>query len=81
MATVSKKKLNKSINQIRDDINKGFDDVIGRLDALEASDAQNSMAIRNLQIQMQSKSGSTYQEISMSTGLSTSRIGQIVNGR
>lgn len=78
MATVSKKKLNTSINNIRNDINKGFDDVISRLDALEASDAQNSMAIRNLQIKTRSMGGETYEEIGQSIGLSKSRVGQIV---
>lgn len=78
MAAVSKNKLNKSLANIRNDINKGFDEVISRLDALEASDACNSMAIRNLQIKTRSMSGETYEKIAQSTGLSKSRIGQIV---
>ena len=79
MATVSKKKLNSSINNIRNDINRGFDEVLERLDALEASDIQNAVSIRNLEIRTRSLSGQTYEEIGASVGLSKSRIGQIVN--
>lgn len=75
---VSKKKLNSSLNNIRRDINRGFDEVLERLDALEASDAQNSIAIRNLEIKTRSLAGDTY-EIGRTVGLSKSRVGQIVN--
>ena len=80
MATVSKKRLNNSLNDIRRDINRGFDDILERLDALEASDAQNAIAIRNLEIKTRSLAGETYEEIGASIGLSKSRIGQIVKG-
>jgi DNA-directed RNA polymerase sigma subunit (sigma70/sigma32) len=80
MATVSKKRLNSSINNIRKDINRGFDEVLERLDALEASDSQNAVSIRNLEIRTRSLSGETYEEIGARVGLSKSRIGQIVKG-
>lgn len=75
---VSKKKLNKSINNLRENINKSFDEVISRLDALEKSDGQNSIDIRNLQIKTRSMAGETYKNIAFSIGLSKSRVGQIV---
>ena len=78
MATVSKKKLNNSLNDIRKDINRGFDQILERLDALEASDTQNSISIRNLEIKTRSLAGETYEEIGATVGLSKSRIGQIV---
>ena len=78
MATVSKKKLNNSLNDIRKDINRGFDEILERLDALEASDTQNSISIRNLEIKTRSLAGETYEEIGATVGLSKSRIGQIV---
>jgi DNA-directed RNA polymerase sigma subunit (sigma70/sigma32) len=79
VATVSKKRLNSSLNDIRKDINRGFDEVLERLDALEASDAQNAIAIRNLEIKTRSLAGETYEEIGRTVGLSKSRVGQIVN--
>jgi hypothetical protein len=79
VATVSKKKLNSSLNNIRNDINRGFDEVLERLDSLEASDAQTSIAIRNLEIKTRSLAGETYEDIGRSVGLSKSRVGQIVN--
>ena len=78
MATVSKKKFNNSLNDIRKDINRGFDEILERLDALEASDTQNSISIRNLEIKTRSLAGETYEEIGATVGLSKSRIGQIV---
>lgn len=71
--------LSNTINNIKKDINSGFTELLSRVEALEASDTQHSMAIRDLQIQMRAARGDKRMDIAKDFGLSEGRISQIVN--
>lgn len=80
MAKKNQKKydLSNTINDIKRNINSGLDELTRRVDALEASDAYNSMAIRNIQIQIRAHRGEKQTDIANYYGLSEGRISQIV---
>lgn len=71
--------LGNTINNIKKDINAGFTELLTRVEALEASDAQHSMAIRDLQIQARAARGDKRVTIARDFELSEGRISQIVN--
>jgi len=71
--------LGNTINSIKKDINAGFTELLARVEALEASDAQHSMAIRDLQIQARAARGDKRVTIAKDFELSEGRISQIVN--
>lgn len=71
--------LSQTINTIKKDINAGFSELLARVEALEASDARNSMDIRDLQIQMRARRGDKQRDIARDFGLGESRVSQIVN--
>lgn len=71
--------LGNTINSIKKDINAGFTELLTRVEALEASDAQHSMAIRDLQIQARAARGDKRVTIAKDFDLSEGRISQIVN--
>lgn len=71
--------LGNTINNIKKDINAGFNELLARVEALEASDSQHSMAIRDLQIQTRAARGDKRVNIAKDFDLSEGRISQIVN--
>lgn len=71
--------LGHTINNIKKDINAGFTELLTRVEALEASDAQHSMAIRDLQIQARAARGDKRVTIARDFDLSEGRISQIIN--
>ena len=71
--------LSNTINNIKKEINSGFTELLNRVEALEASDAQHSMAIRDLQIQARAARGDKRMDIARDFELSEGRISQIVN--
>lgn len=71
--------LSNTINSIKKDINSGFTELLARVEALEASDAQHSMSIRDLQIQTRAARGDKQTIIAQDFGLSEGRISQIIN--
>lgn len=71
--------LGNTINSIKKDINAGFTELLTRVEALEASDAQHSMSIRDLQIQARAARGDKRVTIAKDFDLSEGRISQIVN--
>lgn len=71
--------LGNTINNIKKDINAGFNEILARVEALEASDSQHSMAIRDLQIQTRAARGDKRVNIAKDFDLSEGRISQIVN--
>jgi len=77
--TGKKNDLGNTINNIKKDINAGFNELLARVEALEASDSQHSMAIRDLQIQTRAARGDKRVTIAKDFDLSEGRISQIVN--
>jgi len=73
--------LSDTINTIKRSIDDGFDELVSRVSALEASDKVNSMDIRNLQIQMRSARGDKQADIARAFDLSEGRVSQIINER
>jgi len=71
--------LSNTINNIKKDINSGFSELLARVEALEASDAQHSMSIRDLQIQTRAARGDKQNIIARDFGLSEGRVSQIIN--
>ncbi|MBS0861925.1 hypothetical protein [Providencia rettgeri] len=71
--------LGNTINAIKKEINAGFTELLSRVETLEASDAQHSMAIRDLQIQARAARGDKRVTIAKDFDLSEGRISQIVN--
>lgn len=73
--------LSNTINNIKKSIDDGFDELVSRVSALEASDKVNSMDIRNLQIQMRAARGDKQADIARTFDLSEGRVSQIINER
>lgn len=71
--------LSHTINNIKKDINSGFTELLTRVEALEASDKQHSMDIRDLQIQTRAARGDKQKTIAKDFDLSEGRVSQIVN--
>ncbi|MBL4745796.1 MAG: hypothetical protein JKY08_05460 [Flavobacteriaceae bacterium] len=69
-----------TLTTIRNNIDQGFSDVDNRLNALERSDAVNSMRIRDLEIQMRAAKGVSHVDIARDVDLTPGRISQIVRG-
>ena len=63
--------------EVKQSINSGLDRIERRVAALEASDAQNAMDIRNLQIQMRVMRGEKQTDLAREYALSEGRISQI----
>ncbi|WP_273767485.1 hypothetical protein [Aeromonas hydrophila] len=71
--------LSHTINNIKKDINSGFTELLTRVEALEASDKQHSMDIRDLQIQTRAARGDKQKTIAKDFDLSEGRVSQIIN--
>lgn len=71
--------LSATLNSLQSTIKEGFSDLGNRVAALEKSDADTNMRIRDLEIKMRAAKGESHVSIAQSVDLHPSRISQIVN--